>query len=246
MTLCSKDSSCTNSGRSVAGICVCTTDNTNETRDNALTLPIVGAILHDIPSLQHIYLMVFIFLASIGLISNILSLITFIRDRIRYTICGLYLIIFSICGIIIMILFLTNIIIVLRYDDYLIRLWACHGYPYLFVVTSNTSILLTAAIAIENILNRCYSFDRFRSRKCPLFISCSLFILILISNLDKILARHLLSDQSGQFYCTYKYPSYEFWFYINNFTSYFYMVITCIKNGIETCLYIKIFYCHHF
>ena len=228
MTFCSNDTNCIDSGRCVLGICVCTTSKINETRYNALTLPIVGAILHDIPSLRHIYLFVFIFLASIGLLSNLFSLITFIRDRIRFTISGIYLIIFSICGIIAMILFLTNIITAFRYDDYLFRLWACHGYPYLFLVISNTGILMTTAIAIENILNRCYSFDRFRSRKCPLFISFSLFILILILNLDKIFTRCLIVDQSGHFYCTYKSHPYKFWFYINNFTSYGYMIISCI------------------
>jgi ABC-type transport system involved in multi-copper enzyme maturation permease subunit len=119
MLLCLNNSSCMSSGRCISGICVCTN---SEVRYNALTLPIVGAIRHDIPSLRYIYLFIFIFLASIGLISNSFSLITFIRDRIRFTICGIYLIIFSICGIILMMLFLTNIIVTLRYDDYLFRL----------------------------------------------------------------------------------------------------------------------------
>jgi len=188
----------------------------------------VGAILYDIPSLRYMYIYIYIFLAFIGLISNIFSLITFIRRRIRFTVCGVYLIIFSIYGIILMILFLTNIIIALRYDDYLVRLWACHGYPYVSLVMINTSILMTTVISIESILNRYFSFDRFRSRKCAIFISFNLFILILITNLDKIFARHLIYDQSGHLYCTYKHHSQQFWFYMNNSTSYLYMISSCI------------------
>lgn len=150
--------------------------------NNTLTLPMVGAILYDIPSLHYIY----IFFASIGLISNCFSLTTFTRDRIRFTIIGVYLIIYSLCSFILMIVILTNIIIIFRYDDYFIRLWACHGYPYIFVVMINMSILMTTMIIIENILNRYFSFDRFRSRKYVLFISFNLFLLVLISNLDKI------------------------------------------------------------
>ncbi|CAF2876811.1 unnamed protein product [Rotaria sp. Silwood2] len=236
MKLCLDDSNCINNGRCFSGVCVCTneyfTDQHHEIRNHALTLPIVGAILDDIPSLRHFYLFIFIFLAAIGLVSNIFSLVTCIRDRIRYTVCGVYLIMFSVCAIIMMTLFLTNIIIAAQYDNYLLRLWACHGYPYLFLVIINISILITAVIAIENLLNRYFSVDRFRSRKCALFVLCSLSILVLISNLDKIFARNLKLDRSGRLYCTYEYPLQQFWFYMNNSTFYFYMVIPCIIHSI--------------
>ncbi|CAF4545044.1 unnamed protein product [Rotaria sp. Silwood1] len=161
---------------------------------------------------------------------NIFSLLTFIRDRIRYTVIGVYLIIFSICGIIMMILFLTNIIIAIEYDNYLVHLWACHGYPYLFLVIINISILITAVIAIESVLNRYFSIDRFRSRKCTLFVLCGLFILVLILNLDKIFARHLKRDQSSLLFCAYEYPLQQFWFYMNNSTFYFYIFIPSTKT----------------
>ncbi|CAF0845617.1 unnamed protein product [Rotaria sp. Silwood1] len=127
-----------------------------------------------------------------------------------------------------MILFLTNIIIAIEYDNYLVHLWACHGYPYLFLVIINISILITAVIAIESVLNRYFSIDRFRSRKCTLFVLCGLFILVLILNLDKIFARHLKRDQSSLLFCAYEYPLQQFWFYMNNSTFYFYIFIPCM------------------
>jgi hypothetical protein len=165
MILCLNDSNYVNDGRCVTGICVCTSEYLN-----ALTLPMVSAILRDVPSSRHVYLAIFISLALIGFISNFFALITFIRDLIRFTVYGFYLITFSICGIIMMLLLLTNIITAFRSDDYLFRLWACHGYPYIFLVMIHTGILMTTAIAIEGVLNRYFSFDKFRSRKCALFI----------------------------------------------------------------------------
>ncbi|CAM4928771.1 unnamed protein product [Rotaria socialis] len=236
MKLCLNDSNCISNGQCVSGICVCTsqhfTGKHDEHRYNSLTLPMVGAIVHDIPSSYHVYIFICIILTFIGLISSILSFITFIRGRVRYTVCGVYLITFSICAIILMILFITNIIITIRYDNYLFRLWACHGHPYLFLVMINMSILMTVGIAIENVLVRYFTFDRFRSRKCSVFIVLYLFVLGFASNLDKVLTRNLISDQLGQFYCTYDYRKTKFWFYINNSITYFYMIIPCVIHTI--------------
>lgn len=222
MVSCLNDSNCASGSRCVSKICVYPN---RDIGNSSLILPIVGAILYDTPSLRYVYFCIFICLASIGLISNIFSLITFMRDRIRFTISGIYLILFSICGIVLMILFLTNLIIVFHYDNYLLRLWACHGYPYVFQLMFNTSILMSTMIVIENILNRYFGFDRFRSRKCALFIFLNLFILISITNLDKIFIRCLISNQSGRLYCIYKHPSSSFWHYINHSTSYLYLII---------------------
>jgi len=54
-----------------------------------------------------------------------------------------------------MFLILTNIITIIYYDNYLFRLWACHGYPYLSNIMVYTSILISIAIAIEGVLNKC-------------------------------------------------------------------------------------------
>ncbi|CAF4849956.1 unnamed protein product, partial [Rotaria magnacalcarata] len=56
---------------------------------------------------------------------------TFIRERIQYTICGVYLIFYSLFSLLLMILIMTNVIIAVYYDKYIFRLWACYGYPYL-------------------------------------------------------------------------------------------------------------------
>jgi hypothetical protein len=203
-------------------------------RNHSLTLPVVGAILYDTPSLRYMYIFIFIFLASIGLISNSFSLITFMRDRIRFTVSGVYLILFTICGIVLMILFLSNLIIASYYDNYLLRLWACHGYPYVFQVMFNMSILMSTAIIIENIFNRSFGFDQFRSRRCAVFFSLSLFILVSITNLDKILTRRLTSDQSNRLHCIYNYPSSSFWHSMNHLTSYLYLIIPGIIHLIYT------------
>ena len=72
---CSNSSSCFNKNPCLFGHCICPKDyNFNEKDDiryNSLTLPIIGAILYDVPSLSYVYCFICILLASIGLINNI-------------------------------------------------------------------------------------------------------------------------------------------------------------------------------
>ena len=67
---------------------------------NVFELPMTSAMLQDTQTALIIYVIIFIGLATIGLLNNIFSLITFIRESIRITVCGVYLIIFSLCNII--------------------------------------------------------------------------------------------------------------------------------------------------
>ncbi|UJR25772.1 hypothetical protein I4U23_007126 [Adineta vaga] len=192
-------------------------------------IPIVGAIHYDLPSLRYIYMCVLIVLVIIGLINNIFSLMTLLRDRIRSTICGIYLIMYSTCSFILMILLLTNIGIVMYYNEYLIRLWACHGYPYLSLTMVYTSILISVAFAIEGVLTKCFKFDKFRSKKSAILNSLSFIFIVSISNLDKIFARNLILDQSGNFHCLYEQYAYKSWSMILFFI---YIILPCIIHFI--------------
>ncbi|CAF5081376.1 unnamed protein product, partial [Rotaria sp. Silwood1] len=147
------------------------------------------------------------------------------RERIRHTVCGIYLINYSICSLILMMLILTNIITAIYYDKYLFRIWACYGYPYLSLIMVYTSIVMSTAIAIESVLYICFNFDKFRRRKRSLIISLFFFVIVSLSNLDKIFGRSLLIDQSGNFYCTYKKYSYKYWSII---LYYIYIIIPCL------------------
>lgn len=205
--LCINSSYCLNDYECILNHCVNKHDDMDY--NNKLILPIIGVIIYDHPSSHRIYFCIFILLILIGLINNIFSLMTFIRDRIRYTVCGVYLIIYSICSLILMILILTNIITVIFYGNYFVRLWACHGYPYLSLTMAYTSILISAAIAIEGILTNCFKFDKFRSRMQSLIISIFILLIVLISNLDKIFTRHLIRKKSGDFYCIFRKSPYQ-------------------------------------
>ena len=220
--LCFNDSCCPDGNQSVLGLCI-------DSRYDTLTLPMIWAIVYDLPSLRNIYFLIFICLISIGLINNIFTLMTVSRDRIRRTICGMYLIIYSICGLTLMILISTNIITSIYYDEFIFRAWACHGYPYLSLVMVYTSILISTAIAVEGVLYKCFSFDKFRSCKQAIIISLCFLMIVLITNLDKISARHLIIDPSGSIVCVYKEPTYQFWSTILFYT---YMIIPCLIHWI--------------
>lgn len=205
----------------------------DDIRNHELVQPFAGVMIHDHSSLRLIYFSIVIILASVSLISNLLSLITFMRDRIRFTVCGVYLNIYALCGTIVMILFLSNMILIItRYDDYFFRLWSCYGYSYIFSVMMNTVVLMSSAIVIEMILNRYFIVDRFRSRKCALFTTCILIGLVLIFNLEKIFTRYLLTDRSGHLYCIHQRHTSPGWFYMNNFTTYFCPILSCMIHFI--------------
>ncbi|CAF1303075.1 unnamed protein product [Adineta steineri] len=226
--LCLNSSHCQNGNRCLLGFCIYPKENyfTDQysIHSNAVILPIIGATRHDLPSLWHMYIWIFIILALIGLLNNIFALMTFIRDRIRYTTFGIYLIIYCICSLLLMILILTNVLTAIYYDKYIFRLWACHGYPYLSLNMVYTSTLISAAIAIENVLIKCFNFDKFRSRKSSLFISLFIFLIVSISNLDKIFSRYLITDQSNNLYCVYDKYTYKPW---SNIMFFFCIIFPC-------------------
>ncbi|CAF4618801.1 unnamed protein product [Rotaria sp. Silwood2] len=164
----------------------------------------IAAILYDLPLLHYVYGFIFILLASIGIINNICSLMTFIRECIRYAICGIYLINYSICSLILIMLIITNIITAIYYDKYLFHFLACYGYPYLSLIMVYTSMLISIAIAIEGVFYTYFNFNKFRPRRQPLIISLLFLLIVSISNLEKIFERSLLIHQSPNFYYLYK------------------------------------------
>ncbi|CAF2034766.1 unnamed protein product [Rotaria magnacalcarata] len=234
--LCSHMSSYLNENRCLFGVCICPktyyiSQHSNIIHNGSLTLPMIGAILYDLPSLRYVYCFIFICLALIGLINNIFSIMTFIRERIQYTICGVYLIFYSLFSLLLMILIMTNVIIAVYYDKYIFRLWACYGYPYLSTVTVYISMLISSIIVIEHVCHLYFNFDPFRSRKQPVQITLLFLLLISISNLDKIFGRTLSIDEVGYYSCSYKDFSYKYW---SNILYYIYIIIPCFIHF--TCL----------
>ena len=236
MLLCLNDRNCFNHGRCVSGICLCPhNDSISQhaaTRSMALSLPLVGALRQETAFLRHICLAILVLLASIGFINNLLAFVTFLRPLIRLTVSGVYSVILSITGFFLVLLLLSNIPTAWHYDQDGYRVWACHTYPYLHLILINVGLLMTAAIAAEGILTKCFSFRRFRSRKGALLTSLILLILVSISNLDKIFARQLHSDRSGHLSCTYQYSRGFRWIYTNTFISYVYIALTCAIHGL--------------
>ncbi|CAF0978138.1 unnamed protein product [Rotaria magnacalcarata] len=229
-------SSYLNENRCFFGVCICPktyyiSQHSNIIHNGSLTLPMIGAILYDLPSLRYVYCFIFICLALIGLINNIFSIMTFIRERIQYTICGVYLIFYSLFSLLLMILIMTNVIIAVYYDKYIFRLWACYGYPYLSTVTVYISMLISSIIVIEHVCHLYFNFDPFRSRKQPVQITLLFLLLISISNLDKIFGRTLSIDEVGYYSCSYKDFSYKYW---SNILYYIYIIIPCFIHF--TCL----------
>lgn len=236
MLLCLNDSHCFTHGRCVSGICLCPhnyrVNEHTEVRSMALIPPLVGALRQETLSLHRIYLAIIVVLISIGLINNLLALIVFLRPLIRLTVSGIYSVALSITGFLLMLLLMTNVPTAWFYDRPGFRLWACHAYPYLHLILINFGLLMTAAIATEGVLTKCFGFRRFRSRKYALFTASILLAVVAISNLDKVFARQLYSNGLGHLYCTYRYNKDSRWIYMHTFISYVYIALACAVHAL--------------
>ena len=181
----------------------------------ALVLPIAEALRYDLSPSGYVYLVVFTLLVTIGFISNLFSLSTFIREWIRLTVPGVYLIVFSVCSILLMTSIVVTILSAVYDDFYLSHVWTCHGYPYVSSVMFYTGMLMSAALAFENVSNQCLGCDKFRTRRYAILVVFLSFMFTSVIHLDKILFRRLQMNPSGDFYCTSQTTSHLFWYYLH-------------------------------
>jgi hypothetical protein len=201
---------------------------------NAAHLPLTGAIIQDLPSTRDIYIVVFSLFGFCGLVNSILALTTFLRERIRITICGIYLIMFSILSIALMITILTYIITIVRYNNYTYKLVACHGIPFVSVVMTDGSILFTVAVAIERVLIECLNFNINGSRIRGLIVSAIIIIFVCGSNIDEIFMRRIDRDLLGRNICIYDFDGHPTWRSIDIVFSYTHVIVPCALHLICT------------
>ncbi|CAF0836858.1 unnamed protein product [Adineta ricciae] len=222
-----------NGGRcNLNGSCVCTdtcfVGDFCEINYNAARLPLAGAIVQDYPSTRDDYIAIFVLLSLVGLINNIFSLTTFVRERIRITVWGIYLIVFSLLSIALMLTILSYIMVIVRYDNDTYRLLACHGIPFVSLIMIDGSIFCTAAIAVERVLIECWNFSINGSRWRALCISIGIIIYACVSNLDDIFIREITFDPVGNPVCTYNFDGHPFWRPFDIVFSYAHVIIPCV------------------
>jgi hypothetical protein len=197
---------------------------------NAARLPLTGAVIQDVPSSRDIYILVFFLFGFFGLVNNILSLTTFVRERIRITAYGVYLILFSVLSIALMITILTYIMTVVRYNNDAYILSACHVIPFISLIMTDGGILCTVAIAIERVFIECFNFNINGSRIRELFVSAIIILYVAGSNIDEIFIRRISKDAMGSPICIYDFDRYPTWRRFDIVFSYTHVIIPCIVH----------------
>ena len=161
--------SCLNGGECISDQCFCSTGcflgNRCEIYYNAIDLPLSSAMSQDTLTARIVYVIIITSLVIVGLINNIAGLMTFIRESIRITACGIYLIVFSTCAIILMIFVQTIVLTILEYDTPSFRLWSCYACPYMSLVMGFTGIWMSVSIAIERVLIECFNMNLYGTRR---------------------------------------------------------------------------------
>lgn len=194
----------------------------------------MGAIVQDGLSSRDAYIVVFVLFASLGLVNNILGLITFFRERIRLTNCGIYLIFFALVNIFLMLIVLTYIMTIVRYNNPSYQYSACHIVPFFSLIMVDGSIFLTVAVAVERVLLECLNFRLYGSRVRALIVSAIILGYVCGSNVDEIFIRRISTDLLGNHICIYDFERYPIWRRIDIVFSYAHVIIPCVMHFICT------------
>lgn len=213
-------------------ICVsaCFVGNFCQIDYNALRLPLIGAVIQDTSSSQDVYITIFLLFGLIGLMNNILALTTFMRDRIRISAYGIYLILFSILSIGLMITLLTYIITIAGHIDDSYQIAACHVIPFVSLIMVDGAILCTVAIAVEWVFIECFNSNVHGSRTRNLLVSLFIIVYVSGSNVDEIFIRQITQDIHGRDVCTYNFDDYPIWRKFDIVFSYTHFVIPCAAH----------------
>lgn len=231
---------CLNGGycSSSTGSCVCSTacfvGNYCEINYNAARLPLVGAIVQDSQQSRETYIITFVLFTALGLTNNIVGLLVFLRERIRYTNCGVYLITFSIVNMFLMTSLLTYLITIVRYSNPTYQSLACHFIPFITIITLDGSILLTVAVAVERVLMECFNFPLYGSRMRAFIVSIIIIVYACGSNIDEIFLRRISNDLLGNPVCAYDFEQYPTWRRSDIVFSYAHVIIPCVMHLVCT------------
>jgi hypothetical protein len=177
-----------------------------------------------------VYIVIVSFLVIMGLLNNIAGLMTFTRENIRITACGVYLIVFSTCTIILMIFLQTIVVTIADYDSPSFRLWSCYANPYISLTMGFTGLWISVGIAIERVLIECFNMNFYGTRCHAVLISIGFLVYSAISNLPAIFARKYMLDPSGKSICMYDYASHPAWAQADTIFSYIYVIVPCTAH----------------
>ena len=239
------NTSCLNGGQCLSDQCQCPTacflDARCQTRFNTIDLPFTSAILEDLPSTRTIYIVVITLLVAIGLLNNLSALLTFCRETIRLTACGIYLLVFSSCTIVLMVFLQTTVLTIAEYDSPSFRRWSCYVNPYISLTMGYTGIWISVGIAVERMLIECFNLNFYGSRRHAIFISSGFILFSALSNLPAIFARTYDYDPRGKLLCMYDYVSHPSWEKVDTVFSYIHVIVPCAAHLIcSICVLITI------
>lgn len=240
MTFCSNNinASCLNGGQCVTNSCHCSSTcflgDRCEIYYNAIDLPFSSAMLEDTLNARIIYIVVITLFVGIGLMNNIAGLMTFTRESIRITACGVYLIVFSTCTILLMIFLQISVLTVAEYDTPSFRLWSCYASPYMSLTMGYMGIWLSVGIAVERVLIECLNMNFYGTRRHAILLSIGFFVYSIISNLPAIFARKYAPDPGGKSICVYDYTTSPAWKQVDTVFSYIHIIVPCVLHLICT------------
>lgn len=232
------NASCLNGAECIDDACKCPSEcylgSLCETYFNTIDLPFSSAMAHDTVDARIVYITFITALVMIGLLNNLAALMTFTRESIRITACGVYLIVFAACTTVRSIFLQTIVFTVSGYDTPSWRIWSCYANPYMSLVLGYTCIWLSVGIAVERVLIECFNMNLYETRRHAIFVSIVALVYSSASNLPAIFAREFLPDPLGQVTCVYDYQSHRAWSLVDTAFSYVNLIVPCTAHLVCT------------
>ena len=150
-----------------------------------------------------------------GLVSSILSILTFQSKELRKTSCGVYLLTSSITVTIIMIAFAYKFLILIASQMLLITnnkylSFNCFINDFLIRILLNAIDWLNAWVNIERamIARHDANYDKKKHQKIAKWIVITIWIVVIATNIQDPIYRRLINDeQDGRMWCTVQYTS---------------------------------------
>ncbi len=149
----------------------------------------------------------------IGLLSNILSILTFQSKELREISCGIYLLTSSVAAVIIMIIFALKFYILIASQmlsitnqNYLS--FNCILIDFVIKCFLNAIDWLNAAVTVERALVTIYdvNFDKVKHKKAAKWIILLIWIFVILTNIQDPINRRLIDDEEdNRLWCVVEY-----------------------------------------
>ena len=175
----------------------------------------------------------------LGLLSNILSVDTFLQAQLRSTSVGFQLLLYSVCAAFVLLLLQIRLIQLLDSITYAGFFSICNVLTPLSTILTRICLWMNGLIAIQRALQSFelgHLWDRIRSRRTGIIVMVIIIICVSLMHVPELIVRRVLPDpvNPGKFICQIKYS--DNLLVLNTTFSFIHVFLPFLLNILASCL----------